>query len=90
MGPTIEGLDRLVRMPYGCGEQNMISTAPSIFVYKYLKVVGKLTDELKATAENYMRIGMIFHHILITVNIKANFCFIQRYANDRSGKDQPE
>ncbi|XP_060558291.1 CD109 antigen-like [Ruditapes philippinarum] len=58
MGPTIEGLDRLVKMPYGCGEQNMISTAPSIFVYKYLKAAGKLTEELKAKAENYMRIGM--------------------------------
>jgi hypothetical protein len=57
MGPTIEGLDRLVKMPYGCGEQNMISTAPSIFVYKYLKAAGKLTEELKAKGENYMRIG---------------------------------
>ncbi|XP_053393726.1 CD109 antigen-like [Mercenaria mercenaria] len=58
MGPTIDGLDRLVRMPYGCGEQNMISTAPSVFVYRYLSAVGKLTDELKEKAEQFMRIGM--------------------------------
>jgi CD109 antigen len=57
MGPTIDGLERLVKRPYGCGEQNIISTAPSIFVYKYLTTVGKLTEDLKAKAENFMRIG---------------------------------
>jgi CD109 antigen len=45
-------------MPYGCGEQNMISTAPSVFVYRYLLSVGKLTNEIKEKAENFMRKGM--------------------------------
>ncbi|XP_060558289.1 CD109 antigen-like, partial [Ruditapes philippinarum] len=58
MGPTLDGLERLVIMPYGCGEQNMISTAPSVFVYRYLLSVGKLTNEIKEKAENFMRKGM--------------------------------
>ena len=33
---TIEGLEGLLRMPFGCGEQNMILFAPNVFVARYL------------------------------------------------------
>ena len=34
LGPTLENLGSLVRMPYGCGEQNMLNFAPNIFILR--------------------------------------------------------
>lgn len=57
MGASIEGLDRLVRLPTGCGEQNMITFAPIISVRKYLDATGGLTSKLKADTDKYMTTG---------------------------------
>ncbi|KFD65543.1 hypothetical protein M514_05953 [Trichuris suis] len=48
MGPTVKNAKGLIRMPYGCGEQNMINFVPNIIVMRYLKAVDKLTPELSA------------------------------------------
>merc|ERR1712224_1155452 len=32
LGPTLDGLERLVRLPTGCGEQTMITFAPQVYV----------------------------------------------------------
>jgi CD109 antigen len=32
MGPSIAGLERLLTLPFGCGEQNMITMAPNVYV----------------------------------------------------------
>lgn len=45
MGPSIEGLGNLIRIPSGCGEQNMINFAPNIYIHNYLKATSKLTPE---------------------------------------------
>ncbi|KAK3238016.1 hypothetical protein CYMTET_51942, partial [Cymbomonas tetramitiformis] len=57
MGQTVAGLERLLRIPYGCGEQNMITTAPNVFVMQYLTGVGKLDAELTARANRNMLLG---------------------------------
>jgi CD109 antigen len=54
---TIEGLDQLLQMPYGCGEQNMLLLAPDIFVARYLKETGQLKPEVMAKAEKLMITG---------------------------------
>ena len=54
---TIEGLDALLRMPFGCGEQNMILFAPNVFVTKYLKDTGQVKPEIMAKAETMMITG---------------------------------
>ena len=46
MGPSIKGLERLVRVPTGCGEQNMIGMAPNVYVLGYLKQARQLTDAI--------------------------------------------
>jgi len=46
MGPSIKGLERLVRVPTGCGEQNMIGLAPNVYVLDYLTQVRQLTDAI--------------------------------------------
>lgn len=57
MGPSINGIEKLLKMPYGCGEQNMLNFAPTIFVRKYLTVTGKLTDAIIIKSKEYMTKG---------------------------------
>jgi CD109 antigen len=54
---TIDGLDSLIQMPFGCGEQNMILLAPDIFITKYLTESGQLKPEIMAKAEKLMITG---------------------------------
>ncbi len=43
---TIDGLEGLLQMPFGCGEQNMIVFAPDVFITRYLKESGQLKPEI--------------------------------------------
>ncbi|MFA4836048.1 MAG: alpha-2-macroglobulin family protein [Dehalococcoidia bacterium] len=54
---TIDGLDQLLQMPFGCGEQNMIVFAPDVFITRYLKESGQLKPEIMAKAEKLMITG---------------------------------
>ncbi|MFC1865294.1 alpha-2-macroglobulin family protein [Chloroflexota bacterium] len=54
---TIEGLEGLIQMPFGCGEQNMIVFAPDVYITKYLKESGQLKPEIMAKAEKLMITG---------------------------------
>ncbi len=54
---SIEGLDQLLRMPFGCGEQNMILFAPNVYVARYLKETQQLKPEIMAKAEHLMTVG---------------------------------
>ncbi|XP_052795598.1 CD109 antigen-like isoform X2 [Mya arenaria] len=57
MGPTINGVADLLQMPYGCGEQNMITLVPNIVVVKYLEAIEALTPALLNKAKGYMMVG---------------------------------
>jgi len=57
LGPTISGLERLLQIPTGCGEQNMITLAPNVYVAKYLLATSKLTPELRQRVVNNMVVG---------------------------------
>jgi len=54
---TISGLDQLLQMPFGCGEQNMMLFAPNVYITKYLKQSGQLKAEIMAKAEKLMITG---------------------------------
>jgi CD109 antigen len=54
---TIEGLEGLIQMPFGCGEQNMIVFAPDVYITKYLEESGQLKPEIMAKAEKLMITG---------------------------------
>jgi CD109 antigen len=54
---TIEGLEGLIQMPFGCGEQNMIVFAPDVFITRYLEASGQLKPEIMAKAEMLMITG---------------------------------
>ena len=54
---TMEGLEKLIQMPFGCGEQNMIVFAPDVLITEYLKASGTLKPEIMAKAEKLMITG---------------------------------
>ena len=58
MGPTLN-VEGLLRLPKGCGEQNMVNFAPSIYIMKYLSTVGQLTRSVENKAKNIMTKGTI-------------------------------
>ncbi|XP_011696887.1 PREDICTED: alpha-2-macroglobulin-like protein 1 isoform X2 [Wasmannia auropunctata] len=66
LGPALENLDKLVRLPMGCGEQNMILFVPNIHVIGYLDATGIDNPELRAKAIKNMEKGyqreLIYRH----------------------------
>ena len=59
LGPVIDNLDNLVRLPMGCGEQNMILFVPNIHVINYFDATGKENPELREKALKNMQKGKI-------------------------------
>ncbi|XP_071388366.1 CD109 antigen [Centroberyx affinis] len=57
LGPSITGLESLIQMPYGCGEQNMINFAPNIYVLQYLFATGQADQNTVEKATAYMMKG---------------------------------
>ena len=57
LAQTLDGLENLLQMPYGCGEQNMVLFAPNIFVARYLDATDQLKPEVMAKAEHLMTTG---------------------------------
>ncbi|XP_065598346.1 alpha-2-macroglobulin-like isoform X2 [Cyrtonyx montezumae] len=57
MGTAMQNLHQLLRMPFGCGEQNMVLFAPNIYVLDYLNKTGQLSEEVKSKAIGYLVSG---------------------------------
>ncbi|XP_054715979.1 ophiophagus venom factor-like [Uloborus diversus] len=60
-GPTVETAlndpGSLIQRPRGCGEQNMIFLAPTLYTMRYLKVTGKMTAENEQNGYAFIRQG---------------------------------
>jgi CD109 antigen len=54
---TMEGLESLIKMPYGCGEQNMLLFAPNVYVSQYLRETNQSKPSIQAKAESLMVTG---------------------------------
>lgn len=72
MGPALTNLNNLIRMPSGCGEQNMVNFVPNICVIKYLTNTGGLTKEIQENAVKYMEIGKQYIYFKCSFTI----CFL--------------
>ncbi|TFG50190.1 MAG: hypothetical protein E4H40_01750, partial [Candidatus Brocadiia bacterium] len=57
LSQVIEGLDKMLRMPFGCFEQTSSVTYPNILVMDYMKTAGKITPELQMKAEGFINAG---------------------------------
>ncbi|KAI7792335.1 alpha-2-macroglobulin-like protein 1 [Triplophysa rosa] len=54
---ALKNIADLLRMPYGCGEQNMLNFAPNIYILQYLESSGLLTPDILARAKTYLETG---------------------------------
>jgi TonB-dependent SusC/RagA subfamily outer membrane receptor len=57
VGDVMDGIESLIRQPYGCFEQTSSSTYPNIMVLKYLKEAGKSNPEIEAKALDFIKQG---------------------------------
>jgi hypothetical protein len=57
LSQVIEGMDAILRMPYGCFEQTSSATYPNVLALDYMKRSGKLTPEVHAKAEGFIANG---------------------------------
>jgi hypothetical protein len=54
LSQVIEGMDSLLRMPFGCFEQTSSATYPNVLALDYMKRTNKLTPEVHAKAEGFI------------------------------------
>lgn len=57
-----QNLGHLIRMPYGCGEQNMIRFAPNVFILQYLSITRQATPEVTSRLINLMNTGVTSYY----------------------------
>ena len=57
LSQVVEGMDAILRMPYGCFEQTSSSTYPNVLALDYMKSTKKLTPEVHAKAEGFIVTG---------------------------------
>uniref|UniRef100_A0A9L0JUH4 Ovostatin homolog 2-like n=1 Tax=Equus asinus TaxID=9793 RepID=A0A9L0JUH4_EQUAS len=57
LGLTMQNLENLLQMPYGCGEQNIALVASDTYVLDYLKATKQLTEEVKSKAFFFLSNG---------------------------------
>ena len=57
LSQVVEGLDSILRMPYGCFEQTSSTTYPNVLVLDYLKTTNQAAPEAQMKAEEYINLG---------------------------------
>ena len=66
---SINNPEALFQKPRGCGEQNMMFLAPTLYALRYLKVTGKLTAAAEESGYEFIRHGM---HYYISTSMSIN------------------
>lgn len=57
VGNVMDGIESLIRQPYGCFEQVSSTTYPNILILKYLKETGKSNPEIEEKAMTFIKKG---------------------------------
>uniref|UniRef100_A0A3P9IP38 Alpha-2-macroglobulin-like n=1 Tax=Oryzias latipes TaxID=8090 RepID=A0A3P9IP38_ORYLA len=57
IGRALRNIEGLLKMPYGCGEQNMALLAPNIYILHSLQNTHQLTPAIKEKALNFLTSG---------------------------------
>jgi len=57
LSQVVEGMDAVLRMPFGCFEQTSSATYPNVLALDYMKSTKKLTPEVHAKAEGFIANG---------------------------------
>jgi alpha-2-macroglobulin-like protein len=65
---VVEGLDSILRMPYGCFEQTSSTTYPNVLVLDYMKTIGRVTPEIGMKADGFINTG---YQRLVSFEVKG-------------------
>ena len=65
MGPTLSNLDKLLQVPTGCGEQNMLGMVPNILVMQYLESTEQLTPNVADKVGIGVQLVLVIFRLLI-------------------------
>lgn len=57
LSQAVEGLDSMLREPYGCFEQTTSTTWPNVLVMSYMLETGQITPEIQMKAESLISAG---------------------------------
>ena len=57
LSQVVEGMDAILRMPYGCFEQTSSATYPNVLALDYMQRTKKLSPEIHAKAEGFVANG---------------------------------
>ncbi|XP_065137325.1 alpha-2-macroglobulin-like isoform X4 [Paramisgurnus dabryanus] len=57
LGRALQNLHGLLRMPYGCGEQNIAVLSPNIYILQYLENTKQLTSAIRERATGFLKGG---------------------------------
>ncbi|XP_062873322.1 alpha-2-macroglobulin-like [Trichomycterus rosablanca] len=57
LGRALKNIDGLLRMPYGCGEQNIAVLSPNIYILQYLENTNQLTTTIRDKATDFLKNG---------------------------------
>uniref|UniRef100_A0A8C3FYY8 Alpha-2-macroglobulin-like protein 1 n=1 Tax=Chrysemys picta bellii TaxID=8478 RepID=A0A8C3FYY8_CHRPI len=57
MGTALQNIERLLAMPDGNGEQNMVQFTPNIYIQQYLEKSGQLSPEIRDKAQGFLQSG---------------------------------
>ena len=57
LSQVVEGMDAILRLPFGCFEQTSSATYPNVLALDYMKRTKKLTPEVHAKAEGFIANG---------------------------------
>ncbi|XP_077093448.1 alpha-2-macroglobulin-like [Siphateles boraxobius] len=57
LGRALRNLHKLLRMPHGCGEQNMAVLSPNIYILQYLENTDQLTSAIRERASGFLKSG---------------------------------
>ncbi|KAL6471068.1 hypothetical protein MHYP_G00197180 [Metynnis hypsauchen] len=57
LGRSLKNIDGLLKMPYGCGEQNIAILSPNIYILQYLENTGQLTAAIRERATGFLKSG---------------------------------
>lgn len=57
LGGTIKNLQSLIRLPWGCGEQNMLNFVPNIVILNYLTATSQLKPDIETRVKEFTESG---------------------------------
>ncbi|MEN3002223.1 MAG: MG2 domain-containing protein [Armatimonadota bacterium] len=68
LGQVLDGLENLLRMPFGCFEQTSSINYPNVLVLRYLKSTGKAMPSTEMKARQFITLG---YQRLLTFEVKG-------------------